>query len=191
MRSHQMNSPMVESIEKIIIDDTSPLLNTQGMFYKEFQSDIRLLRYYTSVILQKVPTGVKGMNFLDKQVSDLLKNAIKHGNRFDKNKKVKVHFAFSEEEAHLIIEDQGTGFQEIERWNDFYKKRCECYINPNQEEMEKYMCFHSSVSDQEDQGMSLFEAIKYWNGGIAFNSKCNTIAVLKIYPRKNFGLVIE
>jgi serine/threonine-protein kinase RsbW len=186
-----MNSSLVDTPDKIQTGDTHPLFNTLGMFYKEFPTDIRLLKYYTSLILQKVPPEIKGMNLLEKQVSELLKNAMQHGNKLVKAKKVKVFFAFSKEEAHLIIEDEGAGFQEIDKWNEFYKKRCECFHNPNHDEMEKYMCFRSASSGQDDHGTSLFDAIKYWNGGIVFNGKGNCVAVLKKYPKKNYGLLIE
>ena len=34
------------------------------------------------------------------------------------NKKVKVWYDFSETSARLIIEDEGEGFKDLEKWNE-------------------------------------------------------------------------
>lgn len=183
------NSAM--KIESIQIDDSSPLFNRRAMFYKEFPSDLRQLKFFSSLIMQKVPESIKGKNLLEKQIRELLKNAIKHGNKNDRTRKVKIYYAFNQEEAHIIIEDEGKGFREIEEWNEFYRKRCECYIKQQFDEMDKYVSFRTASSDAEDNGSSLCEAIKFWNGGIVFNNRRNVVAVLKKYPQKMHGITIK
>ena len=96
---------------------------------------------------------------------------------------VKIWFSFSNTHAHLIVEDEGPGFQEIEAWNDFYRKKIECYRNQDFEEMMKYLAFRTDGSDDTDGGNALFAAIEYWNEGVVFNESRNAVAV-----RRRFGL---
>ena len=42
---------------------------------------------------------------------------------------------FSATHAHLIVEDEGEGFQDLEKWNEFNRKRLECLHNQNFEEL--------------------------------------------------------
>ena len=92
----------MEQIKDIIVDEKSPLFDKKGMFYKEFPSDFRQIRYFTLLIVQKAPPEIKEINLLEQQVSEILKNAIKHGNGCDVNKKVKVWFSFDDSIARLI-----------------------------------------------------------------------------------------
>jgi len=178
-------------IDSIKVDDSSPLFNRRAMFYKEFPSDLRQINFFSNVIMQKVPESIKGKHLLERQIRELLKNAIKHGNKSDRTKKIKIYYAFTPEEAHIIIEDEGEGFREIEEWNDFYKKRCECYIHQRFDEMDKYKSFKTIKSTTEDNGSALCDAVKFWNEGIVFTSKRNTVAVLKKYPQKMHGITIK
>ena len=43
-------------------------------------------------------------------LEEALINAIKHGNQFDKSKKVRVRAKISDEQADISVEDQGPGF---------------------------------------------------------------------------------
>ena len=44
-------------------------------------------------------------------LEEALINAIKHGNKMDRRKKVKVEATVTEKEAEIQIEDEGPGFQ--------------------------------------------------------------------------------
>jgi serine/threonine-protein kinase RsbW len=44
-------------------------------------------------------------------LEEALINAIKHGNKFDPNKVVRVEASITPQVAEIIIEDEGTGFQ--------------------------------------------------------------------------------
>ena len=181
----------MSEIKLLKIDENSELFDKTGKFYKEFDSDFRQIRYYTLLIVQKAPAEIKEINLLEQQISEIIKNAIKHGNKCDINKKVKVWYFFSIGRAHIIVEDEGNGFKELDKWNEFNKKRLECFYNQNFEEMEKYVSFRSSNSDEHDSGNALFAAVEYWNGGVVFNKKKNSIAVLKTFPKKRHGIDID
>ena len=167
------------------------LFDRKKMFYKEFPGDYRQIRYFTLLIVQKAPPEIKEINLLEQQISELIKNAIKHGNRNNPLKKVKVWFLFTKVNAHLIIEDEGKGFKEIKKWNEFNRKRSELFATQNFEEMAEYISYRTDRSDDSDGGNALFAAVEYWDGGIVFNDKGNCVAVSKIFPRIRRLLPIE
>ncbi|MBN2738146.1 MAG: ATP-binding protein [Spirochaetales bacterium] len=177
-------------IKEIFIDDNHEFLNQQGMFYKEFPSDYRQIRYFTLLVVQKAPPEIKEINLLEQQVSELIKNAVKHGNKNDINKKVKVWYLFDKESARLIVEDEGEGFKELEKWNEFNRKRTECFVNQDFENMATYVSFRTKESDDNDGGNALFAAVEYWNDGVVFTNKKNCIAVKKKFPQKRHGVEI-
>jgi serine/threonine-protein kinase RsbW len=166
----------MSEIKQLKTDENSKLFDTTGMFFKEFNSDYRQIRYYTLLVVQK---------------SEIIKNAVKHGNNCDINKKVKVWYYFDTEKAHIIVEDEGEGFKDLEGWNTFNKKRINCFVNQNFEEMEKYVSFRTKHSDENDSGNALFAAVEYWNAGVVFNKKRNKVAVLKTFPKKRHGINLD
>ena len=111
--------------KELRVDGKDPLFDKTGMLYKEFPSDFRQIRYFTLLIVQSAPLEIKGINLLEQQISEIIKNAVKHGNKCDPSKKVKVWYEFSAEHAHLIIEDEGEGFKDMEKWNEFNRRRLE------------------------------------------------------------------
>ncbi len=178
-------------IKEIRVDEASPLFDKKGMFHKRFKSDFRQIRYFTLLIVQKAPPEIKEINLLEQQISEIIKNAVKHGNHNDPKKHVDVWYSFSETHARLIVQDEGEGFKRLEEWNEFNKKRNECFKNQNFEEMAKYVSFLTEDSDENDSGNALFAAVEYWNGGIVFNKKKNCVAVAKYFPVKRRGLKLE
>jgi serine/threonine-protein kinase RsbW len=175
----------------ILIDENNELFDTKGMFYKEFNSDFRQIRYYTLLIIQKAPLEILEINLLSQQISELIKNAVKHGNKSDPDKIIKVWYNFNTEKARLIVQDEGEGFKDLEKWNEFNKKRNECFANQNYEEIEKYISFRTTKSDDYDGGNAMFAAVEFWNGGVVFNNKKNCVAVLKTYQKKRRGIDLE
>jgi serine/threonine-protein kinase RsbW len=178
----------MDEIKEIHIDEQSQLFNKKGMFYKEFPSDFRQIRYFTLLIVQKAPPEIREINLMEQQVSEILKNAIKHGNKCDINKKVKVWFSFEDDSARIIAEDEGEGFKDLEKWNDFHKVRTRCFLEQDFEKMEKYISYRTARSDEQDGGNALFAAVEYWDGGVVFNKKRNCIALLKTFPNKKRGM---
>jgi len=181
----------VSEVKEIIIDRDNNLFDREKMFYKEFPGDYRQIRYFTLLIIQKAPPEIKEISLLEQQISELIKNAIKHGNKNNPAKRVRVWFSFSEASAHLVVEDEGEGFKGLEEWNKFNKKRNELFMAQNFEEMTEYICWRTEKSDEFDGGNALFAAVEYWDGGIVFNDKKNCVAVLKIFPKIRRSLSIN
>ncbi len=74
----------------IRVDEENKLFDKKSMFYEEIRSDLKLVRFYTLVILQKTPLEILELNLLEQQLSELISNAIKHGNYRDVNKRIKI-----------------------------------------------------------------------------------------------------
>ncbi|OQY34036.1 MAG: ATP-binding protein [Spirochaetaceae bacterium 4572_59] len=173
---------------RIQIENNHNLMNKDGLFYKEFPSDYRQIRYFTLLIVQKAPPEIREINLLEQQVSELIKNAVKHGNKQDQDKLVKVWYSFTEEEARVIIEDEGNGFKAIRDWNDFNSKRNACLSDQNYEKLADFVSFRTDTSDDNDGGNAMFAALEYWNKGVVFTEKANCVAVGKTFRRKDAGI---
>lgn len=180
-----------QAIKELKVDENSPLFDKTGMLYKEFPSDFRQIRYFTLLIVQSAPLEIKGINLLEQQISEVIKNAVKHGNKSDINKKVKVWYEFSKTHAHIIVEDEGEGFKELEKWNEFNKHRLACLRDQDFLNLSKYVSFRTNNSDDSDGGNALFAALEYWNGGFVYNNKRNAVAMLKNYTKKSYGISID
>lgn len=181
----------MDQIKQLRSDDNDALFDRTNMLYKEFPSDFRQIRYFTLLIVQSAPLEIKEINLLEQQISEVIKNAVKHGNNCDINKKVKIWYSFSPTHAHLIVEDEGEGFKDLEKWNDFNKKRLECLHNQNFEELAQFVSFRTIKSDDQDGGNALFAALEYWNGGFVYNGKRNGVAMLKKFQQKRHGVTID
>ncbi|MFP4643548.1 MAG: ATP-binding protein [Spirochaetales bacterium] len=185
------SSNLNPSVDGLVVDENSPLFDTKGMFYKEFPSDLRQVRYFTLLIVQKAPPEFQEVNLLEQQIGEIIKNAIRHGNNGDKSKMVRVWYGFDETEARLIVEDEGDGFQELERWNEFLRERNRCFQEQDFERMADYVSFRTDRSNDTDGGNAMFAAVEYWNGGIVYNEKRNKIALKKTFPKRTPGINID
>jgi len=170
-----------EPVKSIIIDSESPLFDTTGMYHKTFYIDLSQVRRLSNLISQKAPKHLQEINILEQQVSEIIKNAVRHGNGNDKSKGVKIWFRFTDHEARLIVEDEGPGFRKIEEWNEFYRRKIECYRTNNFDEMMNYLSFRTEGSTDSDGGNAMFAAIEYWNGGLVFNDARNRVAVRRTF----------
>ncbi len=175
-------------VKELRSDSNDPLFYKENMLYKEFPSDFRQIRYFTLLIIQAAPIEIKDINLLEQQISEIIKNAVKHGNKCDLTKKVRVWYSFSTEQAHVIVEDEGEGFNDLEKWNEFNKKRMECLFNQDYENLGSFVSFRSDKSDDQDGGNALFAALEYWNGGFVFNDARNGVAMLKHYQQRRRGI---
>ena len=72
---------MSDELAVLRADSSDPLFDREGMFHKRFPSDYRQVRYFALLIIQKAPPEIKEVNLLEQQVCELLRNAIKHGNK--------------------------------------------------------------------------------------------------------------
>jgi len=178
-------------VRNITVAETSSLFDRTGMFYKKFPSDFRQIRYFTLLVLQKAPPEIKEINLLEQQISELIKNAVKHGNKKDPSKNVHVWFSFDESNARVIVQDEGDGFARLEEWNDFNRRRTECFQRQDFEEMANYVSFVTPESDEQDSGNALFAAVEYWDAGLVFNGKKNCVAAAKRFPHRRHGISLS
>lgn len=182
----------MEDNEMILSDSNHPLFDKSGMFYKEFPSDYRQVRFFSMLIVQKAPPEIREINLLEQQVSELVKNAVRHGNKKDPAKRIHVWASFSESHAHVIVEDEGEGFKKLDEWNRFNRKRNDCFRENKLDELEKYFSYRTEESDDNDGGNALFAALEYWDGGIVFNDKRNGVAVYKHFgSTKRPGIAVD
>lgn len=169
------------SIKEIIIDENSELFNKNNMHYYEFNSNIKKIKFYTSQIIQNPFLNGIESELLKQQIEELISNAIIHGNKNDINKKIKIWFSCDSKKARIIVEDEGQGFKDIEKWNSFNKKRIKYLSEKNFNKAKHYLSYKSEDSSEMNGGNALFAALEYWNKGIVFNSKRNIIAALRIF----------
>lgn len=178
----------LSEMKEIRVDENSPLFDKTGMLYKEFPSDYRQIRYFTLLIVQSAPLEIKEINLLEQQISEVIKNAVKHGNHCELGKKVRVWYSFDSTHAHLVVQDEGEGFKELEKWNEFNRERLRILSEQDFESLADYVSFRTLKSDDNDGGNALFAALEYWNGGFVFNDARNAVAMLKSFPQKKHAL---
>jgi serine/threonine-protein kinase RsbW len=181
----------METAKQIRIDGKSPLFDRTGMFHKSFPSDFRQIRYFTLTIVQNAPTEFKEINLLEQQISELIKNAVKHGNGNDIRKTVQIWFRFDEESARLIVQDEGRGFTALSQWNEFNRERTACFQNQDYEKLSRYVSWITKDSDEHDGGNALFAALEYWDGGVVFTEARNCVAVARSFPRRRHGILLQ
>ncbi len=178
----------LSELKEIRVNENSPLFDKTGMHYKEFPSDYRQIRYFTLLIVQSAPLEIKEINLLEQQISEVIKNAVKHGNQCTVGKKVRVWYSFDSAHAHLIVQDEGEGFRDLEKWNDFNRKRLEILSAQDFERLADFVSWRTQKSDDNDGGNALFAALEYWDGGFVFNDARNAVAMLKSFPQKKHAI---
>jgi serine/threonine-protein kinase RsbW len=165
----------------LLINGQHRLFNTKGMKQKEFNIDFGRIRYLSHLISQQAPPEIREFNLLEQQISEIVKNAVRHGNLNDIRKKVRVWYFFDTGHARLIIQDEGTGFAKLEEWNEFFRKRMECFEQQDYEGMAGYISYRTEESTDDDGGNALFAAVEYWDEGVVFNETRNVVAVGKTF----------
>lgn len=168
-------------IKTLIVDEENSCWEIHGMFYREFPSDPTLIRYYTVMVINKAPEHMKEKCLLEQQISEIIKNAIYHGNKKDKSKIVKIWYSFDNNCAKIIVEDEGEGFTELERWKKFHEERDKAFAENDPLKMMQYVSFRSSSSTEEDGGNSLFAAVEYWNHGMIYNKTKNKVCAIRSF----------
>lgn len=173
----------VDDSKTLQVNDNSNYWDTTGLYYKEFPSNIKLLRYFTVLITQQAPDAIKEVNLLEQQICEIIKNAMIHGNKLDQRKRIKVWYKFDKTQAKIIVEDEGEGFKDLEKWNEFNQKRNKALIEGDFEKIEKYISWISINDGEGNGGNALFAALEYWNGGIIFTSKRNKVVMVKNFEK--------
>ncbi|MDR2185398.1 MAG: ATP-binding protein [Treponema sp.] len=163
---------------KLIVDENNELFDAQGMKYVEFKSDFSKIREYSVKILEHCPGPFLEEGLLEQQLSEIIKNGIKHGNKCDISKKIKVWYDLRNR-ARFIVEDEGGGFKRLEEWNDFYRKRQTALCAGDFDLFLKLASYRGPESDESDGGNSLIAALEFWNGGMIYNDAKNKVGVVR------------
>jgi serine/threonine-protein kinase RsbW len=176
---------MPDNLRFLKVDEKNRIFNTRFMRSMTFPSDFSKIRAYSLQIIGDAPEEFKENHLLEQQVSEMLKNAIEHGNKCDLSRKVRVwtEFSLRKDIVRVIMEDEGDGFQNLEDWNEFYKKR-NYYIDQRMmDKMMEFIHYRTDKSLEFDGGNALLAAIEYWNGGIVYNDKRNKVGMLRRFAR--------
>ncbi len=165
-------------IRKLIVDERNELFDAQGMRYAEVPSDFAKIREFTAQVLADCPIAFKEGNLLEQQLSEIIKNGIKHGNRNDSSKRLRVWYDLRKR-ARFIVEDEGQGFIRLDDWNEFFRKRQTALYKEDFDAFLALASYRGPESDDEDGGNSLIAALEYWNGGMIFNDAKNKVGVVR------------
>ena len=165
-------------VRKLIVDEHNEIFDAQGMKYIELISDYYSIRKFCAIVLEECPDKFKEENLLEQQLSELLKNSIKHGNKCDTNKKVRVWYDLRKR-VRFIVEDEGSGFLLLDSWNEFYRKRQEALYLKDVDLFLNMAGYRGPDSDENDGGNSLMTALEYWNGGMIYNEARNKVGVIR------------
>lgn len=167
-------------VRKLIVDERNELFDAHGMKFAELKSDYSMIRAYSAMLLEECPERFREGSLLEQQVSEIIKNAIKHGNHGDTGKIVRVWYDLRQR-VRFIVEDEGPGFAELDSWNEFLVKRQTALFNQNFDEFLRLASWKGKNSDPDDGGNSLIAALEYWNGGMVFNAARNKVGVVRWY----------
>jgi len=170
-----MNSLIVR---QLIVDERNELFDAQGMKYAEFPSEYLRIREYSTKVLAECPPAFLEENLLEQQLSELIKNGIKHGNRCDSSKKLKVWYDLRKR-ARFIVEDEGDGFADLDEWNDFYRRRQTALFENDFDDFLRLASYRGPRSTEDDGGSSLIAALEYWNGGMIYNEAHTKVGVIR------------
>lgn len=165
-------------IRKLIVDEHNELFDAQGMKMAELPSDYALVREYAAMILADCPEAFREGNLLEQQLSEIIKNGIKHGNKCDPARKIRIWYDLRKR-ARFIIEDEGEGFRELDAWNDFFRRRQTALHEEDFERFLELACYRGPASTEDDGGNSLIAALEYWNGGMIYNRTRNKVGVVR------------
>lgn len=165
----------------LLMDDGNELFDTTGMRLVEFCSDYNQIRFYSLILTQFLPEEMRFDRLMEQQISEIVKNAIKHGNRGNILKKIRIWYE-CEKKVRFIIEDQGAGMDNLDEWNDFNRRRRKALKANDMEQMLSLLAYKGSKSEENDGGNSLFAGLEFWDEGMLYSGKRNKLAVVKYRP---------
>ena len=165
-------------VRQLIVDERNELFDAQGMKYAEFPSEYSKVREHTAKVLAECPVAFLEGGLLEQQLSELIKNGIKHGNRCEPSRALKVWYDLRKR-ARFIVEDEGNGFTNLDEWNDFYRRRQTALLENDFDTFLSLASYRGPNSAEDDGGNSLVAALEYWNGGIIYNEAHNKVGVVR------------
>jgi len=164
-------------LRKLIVDEHNELFDAQGMRYVEFPSEYSKIREYASLILTNCPKQFLEGTLLEQQISEIIKNAVKHGNKSDPSKKVMIWYDLRRR-VRLIVADEGEGFAELDDWNAFLARRQTALFREDFDEFLQLASWKGKNSGPDDGGNSLIAALEYLNGRMVYNAGRNKVGVV-------------
>ncbi len=177
---HQKARRALSAIRRcyLLTDDDNPLFSSAGMQYAEFHSDYNQIRFYAMILTQNLPEAIRQDRLIEQQLSEIVKNAIKHGNQGQIRKKIRVWY---EHQPHIryIVEDEGPGMANIEEWNAFNFRRRTAIRTNDMENLLQLLAYKSADSEENDGGNSLFAGLEFWDEGMIYNARRNKVVVVK------------
>lgn len=172
-----------KSTYELVCDDASPLFDTHGLHSMRIPSETTRIRPSANLIAEtlrlRTRIGEDEARVLEEQVSELIKNAVVHGNKKDPTKEVRIWYGTDDYAFRIIVEDEGPGFQRLEEWNEFNRKRNAALQKGDMDEILGYMQFKTPESTDADGGNALFAAVEYWDSSLVYNRRRNKVAALK------------
>jgi translation elongation factor EF-1beta len=176
-----------KSSYELICDHDSPLFDIQGLKSMSIRSELALIRPTAVTMLRELGVSDRiddsELQVLEEQISEIVKNAVIHGNRKEPEKTVSIWFGLDEKSFRLIVEDQGSGFANLEEWNEFNRKRNEALKKGDMEEIINYVQYRTPDSTEHDGGNALFAAVEFWDSSLVYNYRRNKVAALKYLSR--------
>jgi serine/threonine-protein kinase RsbW len=168
--------------DKLIVDEHSVLFDVKNLTSVKFPSVYEDIRKYSASLVEGLSPELSSEKMiLEQQISEIIKNAIRHGNQKDPKKSVLVWYGYEKNSFRIIVEDEGPGFSALEEWNVFYAARNEALKKNDIETMMKYINYVNSQSTPEDGGNSLIAAMEFWDSGLVYNQKRNKVAAMKYF----------
>jgi serine/threonine-protein kinase RsbW len=162
----------------LLVDEENPLFDTTGMHYLEFCSDYNQIRFYSLILAQVLPADLRADRLMEQQISEIVKNAIKHGNRGNILKKIRVWYECGDK-VRYVVEDEGGGMYNLDEWNAFNRQRRKALLENDMEKMFSLLAYKSDRSEDNDGGNSLFAGLEFWDEGMLYNAKRNKVVVVK------------
>ncbi len=166
----------------LVVDDRSPFWDLSGMVKRVFPSQYEMVRVYTREILDSISVHAEtDLMLLHEMTAEIIKNAVKHGNHSDPDKKVFAWFRCHRDFFKVIVRDEGEGFKNIEDWNEFFRKRNEAIRTEDFEKMMQYINYRTEKSAEDDGGNALISALEYWDTGLIYGKHRNNVVAVKYF----------
>lgn len=78
--------------------------------YESTKKSLQNIEPLLNKIKEQIPIHLEKYYKILIAVSEAVNNAIIHGNKLDRNKKVKIDIKANKEKIEILVEDEGTGF---------------------------------------------------------------------------------
>ena len=176
---------MKQKLFILLANDKDTCWDIKGMQFVQFNSDCTKIRDYGKYVMKHRHEDYQNIKILEEQITEIIKNAVVHGNHCILEKKINIYFLFEKKFVKIIVEDEGRGFQGIEKWNRFNRKR-EKILNNTRASIDsklKYLSYKEEekggVIKEYKNGNYLFSAVNYWNEGFRFSQKRNKVCAIR------------